>query len=118
MDGTGAGLNAGDALTVSLEGLPYHTRWPRYAALTVAGGVVLVGLWLALARPVDPRRRISALEARRAQLLEDVRRLGTDALDDPRRAVLMDELEGVYAMLDAERARAAPANRTATDRAS
>jgi hypothetical protein len=30
----------------------------------------------------------------------------------------MDELEGVYAMLDAERAREAPAHRTASDRAS
>lgn len=114
--GTGPGLNAGDTLTVTLEGLPYHSRWPRYTALGVAGAVVLVGLWLAVARPVNPAPRIAALEARRRDLLDRVRRLEPDAADA--RAVLLDELEGVYAMLDAERARETPAVRGSASRPS
>ncbi len=108
---TGQGLNAGDELTIALEGLPYHPRWPRYTALGLAGLVVLAGAWLVLARPVDPARRVAALEARRLRLLSDVRRIdeqaNVSAADVQRRGVLMQELEGVYVLLDAERERAA-----------
>lgn len=116
--GTGPGLNAGDTLTVSLDGLPYHSPWPRYTALGVAGGVVLAGLWLAFARPVNPAPRIAELEARRRSLLDEVRRLGPDATAADARSALLDELEGVYAMLDAERARETPVGRTAANRPS
>jgi hypothetical protein len=118
--GTGPGLNAGDTLTIALEGLPYHTRWPRYTALAVAGAIVLAGVWLAFARPINPAQRIAALETRRRHLLDEVRRLDTDpaATATDARAGLLDELEGVYALLDAERARATSAGRTAASRPS
>lgn len=103
--GTGAGLNAGDVLTVALEGLPYHARWPRYTALAAAGLVVLTGLWLALMAPVNPARRIADLEARKHALLDEVRRLGDAQEHEARRAALLDELDGLYALLDAERER-------------
>lgn len=114
--GTGPGLGAGDTLTIRLEGLPFHPRWPRYTALTVAGLIVLVGIWLAFVRPVDPTQRIAELDARRRQLLDEVQGLGEGA--DARRAVLMDELEGVYAMLDAERGREGLAGRPPAGRRS
>jgi len=106
---TGPGLNAGDTLTVELAGLPHHPAWPRYTALGLAGAVMLVGVWFAWLRPVDPSRRIAALEARRARLLDEVRRLDAGG-DGPagasdRRAALLRELEGLYVLLDAERER-------------
>lgn len=125
--GTGPGLNAGEVLTVSLDGLPYHSPWPRYTALALAGVVVLVGLWLGFASPVNAERRIAELEARRVALLDAVRALGADGPGDStevgagtarQRAALLDELEGVYAMLDAERDRLVPSERTPASRPS
>ena len=125
--GTGPGLNAGEVLTVSLDGLPYHSPWPRYTALALAGVVVLVGLWLGFASPVNAERRIAELEARRVALLDAVRALGADIPDHTtesgvgtarKRAALLDELEGVYAMLDAERERLVPSERTPASRPS
>ena len=37
-------LGAGGTLTFDVTGLPHHPRWPRYLALTLAIGFVLVGL--------------------------------------------------------------------------
>ncbi len=123
--GTGPGLNAGEVLTVSLEGLPYHSPWPRYTALTLAGVVVLVGLWLGFS-PVNAAGRIAELEGRRAALLDAVRALDDNDRDAAatgqataeKRAALLDELEGVYAMLDAEHERATSPERTAAGRPS
>jgi hypothetical protein len=109
--GTGPGLKAGETLTLVIEGLPYHPRWPRYTALTVAGLIVAGGLWLMFGLPVDASTRIKDLERRRATLLARLQALeqGGEALGtehrEERDAVLHD-LEGVYALLDAERARA------------
>jgi hypothetical protein len=105
---TGPGLNAGDELVIALEGLPHHPRWPRYTALTLAGLVILGGIWFVVARPVDPERRVAALEARRLRLLSEIRSLdAADPADAQRRATLLQELEGVYVLLDAERERSA-----------
>lgn len=104
---TGPGLNAGDTLSIALDGLPYHARWPRYTALGLAGVVVLAGVWLVWARPVDPARRRAELEARRSRLLDHVRQLdGADAADPARasrREALLQELEGLYVLIDGER---------------
>ena len=109
--GTGPGLKAGETLTLVVEGLPHHPTWPRYTALTLAGLIVAAGLWLMFRVPVDVPSRIKDLEARRTALLARLQRLehggepASEELREERDAVLRD-LEGVYALLDAERARA------------
>lgn len=109
--GTGPGLKAGETLTLVVDGLPHHPTWPRYTALAIAGLIVAAGLWVMFRVPVDASSRIKALEAQRAALLGRLQRLehggepASAELRDERDAVLRD-LEGVYALLDAERARA------------
>ena len=109
--GTGPGLKAGETLTLVVEGLPHHPTWPRYTALAIAGLIVAGGLWLAFGVPVDVSSRIKELDARRTALLGRLQRLeqgggpASEELREERDAVLRD-LEGVYALLDAERARA------------
>jgi hypothetical protein len=109
--GTGPGLKAGETLTLVVEGLPFHPRWPRYTALTVAALIVAAGLWLMFGMPVDASARVAQLEARRTALLSRLQRLehagepASEELREERDAVLRD-LEGVYALLDAERMRA------------
>ena len=111
LTGTGPGLKAGETLTFVVDGLPYHSRWPRYTALTVAGLIVAGGLWLIFGLPVDASARIKQLEEQRATLLARLQALdlGGESIGadhrEQRDAVLRD-LEGVYALLDAERARA------------
>jgi hypothetical protein len=51
--GSGPGLPPGQPLTIEIAGLPYHARWPRYTALSLAGAIMLTGLWAAY----GPRRR-------------------------------------------------------------
>ncbi len=85
--------------------------WPRYTALTLAGLVAAAGLWVMFRVPVDPQARIRDLEQQRATLLRRLQRLeqsgepATEELLEERDVVLRD-LEGVYALLDAERDRA------------
>lgn len=109
--GTGPGRKAGETLTFVVDGLPYHPTWPRYTALSLAALIAAAGLWLVFGVPVDPSRRIGPLEAQRTMLLSRLQRLEqggvpeTEALRVEREALLRD-LEGVYGLLDAERARA------------
>jgi hypothetical protein len=109
--GTGPGLKAGDTVRFVIDGLPYHSTWPRYTALGLAGLIVAAGLWLMFGVPVDTAARITQLEGQRTALLARLQRLEqggeptTDDLREERDAVLRD-LEGVYALLDAERVRA------------
>jgi hypothetical protein len=109
--GTGPGLKAGETLTLVVDGLPHHPTWPRYTALAIAGVIVAAGLWVMFGVPVDVPSRIKELEAQRTALLGRLQRLEHDGepaseeLRGERDAVLRD-LEGVYALLDAERARA------------
>jgi hypothetical protein len=55
--GTGPSLQAGQVLQVDITGLPHAARWPRYVALTLAGSIMLTGIWAAVA--ASPRRRRS-----------------------------------------------------------
>jgi hypothetical protein len=56
--GLGPGIAAGQTLTLDISGLPYHPRWPRYIALGLAGAILAVGLWAAIAVPTrKPRDR-------------------------------------------------------------
>jgi hypothetical protein len=51
---TGAALGAGQTLELTVTGLPHHPRWPRYTALALAGSIMTLGIWAAVAAP---RRR-------------------------------------------------------------
>jgi hypothetical protein len=46
--GSGPGMGTGETLTLEITGLPYHARWPRYVALSIAGVIVCTGLWAGL----------------------------------------------------------------------
>lgn len=109
LTGTGPGLPAGGTLRVALDGLPHQPRWPRYAALSVAGAIVLGGLWLMFGARVDAAGRVATLDARRTALLARLQMLEqsgvTSAAAHDERATLLQDLEGMYAMLDAERSR-------------
>lgn len=56
--GLGPAIASGQTLTLDISGLPYHPRWPRYVALGLAGAILAVGLWAAIAVPArKPRDR-------------------------------------------------------------
>ncbi|HTU99023.1 MAG TPA: carboxypeptidase-like regulatory domain-containing protein [Luteitalea sp.] len=108
--GTGPGMAAGAELRIAVDGLPNHPRWPRYTALGLAGLIVAGGLYAIFFLPVSPATRIAALEAQRTDLLGRLQRIdgaGAGASED-REGILRD-LEGIYALLDAERARSGAA---------
>ncbi len=108
--GTGPGLPAGGTMRLVLDGIPHHPTWPRYTALTLAGLVALVGLWVIVRVPVDTAARLRALEAQRNALLGRLQRLeqGSEPSGDDLREErdrLLRDLEGVYALIDAETVR-------------
>ena len=111
--GTGPGLPAGGDLRIVVDGLPHHSPWPRYVALTLAGLVVAGGLYAMFLLPVSPAARIAALDRQRTTLLERLQRLengGAVRPDDrDEHDAILRDLEGVYALLDDERARAGSA---------
>jgi hypothetical protein len=110
--GTGGHVEAGQPLTFSFSELPHHSPVPRWTALSLALGIVLVGVWVgtkptpvSVARAHEQKR----LVARRDKLLDELARLESDhgrgRVDDARYAARREEfyaaLESVYAALDA-----------------
>ena len=104
--GNGGALAAGTPLTVTLTNLPYHSRTPRYVALSLAGGLLLLGVWLSTRGREGPDTR--SLGERREQLLKELtqlelrRRSGAVSLERfaTRRRRLMADLEQIYGELD------------------
>jgi hypothetical protein len=106
--GNGPALPAGGAVSITISGLPFHSRTPRYVTLALAGAVIALGAWLAIrgqSRTEDTRQ---ALVARRDMLLgqlaqiESRRRAGASDADTQakRRARIISELEQIYGELD------------------
>ncbi len=121
--GTGPGLPAGATLRLVLDGIPHHPRWPRYTALAVAGLIAVGGLWLIFRVPVDMAARLRALDAQRLALLTRLQQMdqGSETQTEESRAErerVLRDLEGVYALIDAERVRGAGPAREAERRAS
>jgi hypothetical protein len=115
-------IPAGEAVTMNITGLPHHSDAPRWIALSLALGIVVVGL-LAAGRPADAKSRGDErrqLIARREKLFQDLLRLETDhrrGRGDPsryavRRQELVASLEHVYGALDTDDTSPEPANRT------
>lgn len=106
--GTGPALEAGGTLTVRLSNLPYYSLTPRYVALSIAGIVVGIGVWLSVAGRGKPKETRQQLVKRRDSLLQELEQLesrhraGTVAAEryGTRRQRVMNELEQVYSELD------------------
>lgn len=116
-----SGIPAGQALEFSITGLPHHSATPRWIAMTLAAGIVLIGVW-AGQRPPDQTAAAAErkrLIARREKLLQDLVRIEMDyrrgRLDQPRytsaREELMAALEHVYGALDTDDVGPEPARR-------
>ena len=104
--GSGGALAAGTPLTVTLTNLPYHSHTPRRVTLTLAGGILVLGVWLATRR--KNTAEAASLTDRREQLLKELtqlelrRRDGAVSADRfaTRRRRLMADLEQIYGELD------------------
>ena len=108
----GAGINAGDALSVAFTNLPHSPTWPRNVALVLASLILGTGAWAGFrvrGRPLVADK--AELEARRDRLFSELAALERQQRaqgDDParpgdalkRRRRLMTELESIYAALD------------------
>jgi hypothetical protein len=105
----GATVPAGKTIELTLTDLPHHSTAPRYTALATAGGIVLVGVWLATrkndagTRDAERKRLIARREKLFGELIkiERERRNGrADERSVTRREELMAQLEHVYGALD------------------
>jgi hypothetical protein len=119
----GTPVAAGQPLTVSLTGMPHHNAAPRWIALMLALGTVLVGVWAATRNQDDAAARAAErkrLVARREKLLADLVRLergkGGEKRDDygaqyrTRREEIVAALEQVYGALDSDGVTPGPGN--------
>jgi hypothetical protein len=106
--GNGPAMPAGGTLTLNLSGLPYHSKIPRRVALTLAGGLLALGAWLAYSGRSRRDESRQTLVARRDTLLgqlaqiESKRRSGAADAEAQarRRARILVELEQIYGELD------------------
>jgi hypothetical protein len=105
---TGQGLAPGTRVQFQLDGLPHHSRLPRFVALGIAVFFVGLGAWLASNGP-DPlvQQARQKLAHKRDALLEELVALEKQhakGIDQgrftARREALLTQLERVYAQLD------------------
>jgi hypothetical protein len=111
--GAGGHVDAGQPLSFSLSELPHHNPAPRWVALSLAFGIVLVGVWAGTkpaqqsrANTVERTRLVSRREKLFGELarLEHERKQGRpdDGRYGSRREELLAALEQVYGALDAD----------------
>jgi len=106
--GNGPALAAGDTMTVTISGLPAHSRTPRMVALGLAVGLAGLGVWLSVTGQKRPGESKQAMVARRDTLLgqlaqiESKRRAGGTETEAQvrRRSRILTELDEVYGELD------------------
>jgi hypothetical protein len=106
--GRGPALSAGGKTVVTLSNLPVASKTPRYAALSLAGLLAGVGVWLSIAKRRGHDDARQTLVKRRDTLLtqleqlESKRRAGSVDLHSysTRRQRLFTELERIYGELD------------------
>ena len=109
----GPAMAAGSTLTVQFSNLPAHNTTPRLVALSLAAGIIALGVWWAIGAPPavrEPRPRLierrDALLAELAPLEKQQRTGGPLPLaEEAQRQRLIAELEEVYGELDAVRVR-------------
>lgn len=106
--GSGASLPAGGTLTVNLTNLPIQSPTPRYVALGLAAGVVVLGIWLSVSvrqQRRDDRRTLTSRRDALMRELEDLekrRRAGAVGGEryTSKRQRLINDLEHIYGELD------------------
>jgi hypothetical protein len=106
----GGAIRAGDALVLTLSGLPHRPAWPKYLALALAAVILGAGAWSAVRGRTAPEEdsRRQQLNADRDKLfaelasLEAQRRKGSVEASTyaSRRANLVTELEDLYAQIE------------------
>ena len=116
---TGPAVAAGQPIVLSIANLPHHSSIPRYAALSLAGLIIVAGAWFARggddagARAAERKRLVARREKLFADLvrLEHEKRAGktADAKYDARREALVASLEQLYGALDSDEEGAGPA---------
>jgi hypothetical protein len=117
----GGPVQAGQPISLTLEGLPHQNQLPRRVALGLALVIVIAGAWAAT-RPEQPGQRLAErrrLIARREKLLQDLVRLENDhrrgriggAAYAARREELVAALEHIYGALDTDDTSPEPADR-------
>jgi hypothetical protein len=111
--GSGGPVASGQPLAFTLTGLPHHSAVPRWSALALAIGVILIGGVAAMRGTTDTEARASEqkrLVARREKLFGDLVRLerehrqgkGDERRYPSRREELVSALEHVYGALDSD----------------
>jgi hypothetical protein len=118
---TGAPVQAGQPVVLTIEDLPHHSSAPRWLALSLALAIVGIGVWVGT-RPANQAARASErsrLIARRERLFKDLVRLESERRQGrgdasryaARREELVTALEHVYGALDGEDTSPEPRNR-------
>lgn len=109
---SGGAVAAGQPIVLRLDGLPHHSAAPRWIALSLAGGIIVLGAWLA-SRPDMAEARLAErkrLQTRRDKLFGDLVRLENDHRAGKiaegryvsRREEIMSALEHIYGALDSD----------------
>jgi hypothetical protein len=108
--GSGPPLPANTPLTLTITGLPHHSRTALWTALLLAGVIVATGIWLAWspaasAAAVSDRNRLQTECEQHLAALAALEQAHTDGGIEParyeaRRVALVAELERLYAALD------------------
>jgi hypothetical protein len=116
-------IAAGTPIVLNVTGLPHHSSAPRWIALGLAIGIVVIGVIAALRPGASAADNAAAdrkqLIARREKLLQDLVRLekdrragrGDESRYAARREELVRALEEVYGALDSDDAGPEPARR-------
>jgi hypothetical protein len=105
---TGGRINAGDALTLTLTGLPHRNTIVRDVGVAVGVLILIAGFWVALTGPRARNTRLEELKRRKDKLFADLVALEDDhrhqRIDDrrfaARRQTLVAQLERVMGELD------------------
>jgi hypothetical protein len=105
---TGGRINPGDALTITLSGLPHHNTLVRDVGVAVGLLILAIGLWAGLTGAPARREHVKQLAARKDKLMAELVEIETQRRSGrlneqkyaTRRQAVMTQLERVMGELD------------------